>query len=137
MRAWPRVRGDDHLFEGTIRNFERFEKTDIDQDRTPSGHYALMVGLKAWSDLSARARELCEAGLKHATARHVVHSLGIGGPYQMVFPLQGVVDFGTSADLVGTFLWALSFDVRSVRNARGPRCVGRATQPVGGGAKDR
>ncbi|HET9934316.1 MAG TPA: hypothetical protein VFQ35_26620, partial [Polyangiaceae bacterium] len=117
-----RVRGEDHLFTGTVFVDERFREAGLSQGRTPLGQYALLAGLKAWSDLVPRARQLYAAGLEHATRRHGVHSVGWSGPYRMIFPREGVFDFGADTELGGSFLWALSLDSSSLRGRFPAQC---------------
>jgi hypothetical protein len=105
---WIKVRASDHTFLGTSKVFDRYEVTGVEQRATPLGHYALMRGLAAWADIHPRARELYEAGLKNATERHTIHTVGTTGVYEMGLTADGPADFGTSAELAGMFLWALT-----------------------------
>jgi hypothetical protein len=124
MQHWVRVRAEDHSFTGTVRAFERFIPAGIAQERTPAGQYALLAGLKAWSDVSPRARALYADGLEQATRRHGVHGVGVSGPYQMVFPRDGVADFGSSTELVGLFLWATTLNPHSLQGRFPSQCRG-------------
>jgi len=105
---WVKVRASDHAFFGTSKVFDRYEVTGAGQQATPFGHYALMRGLAAWADVHPRARELYETGLKNATERHTIRAVGTTGVYQMGLTGEGPADFGTSAELAGMFLWALT-----------------------------
>jgi hypothetical protein len=118
---WVKIRPQDHLFYGISKLFDRYVPTGLDQQRTPYGHYSLMVGLKAWADSMPRARSLYEEGLLNATRRHLVHAVGLTGAYYMTFPDEGMVHFGTNAELGGTFLWALTFDATRWRGRWGAR----------------
>lgn len=121
---WIKVRPSDHHFYGISKSFDRYVPTGLDQQRTPYGHYTLLIGLKSWSDLHARARELHARGLRNATERHLIHAVGVAGAYYMVFPDEGMVHFGTNAELGGTFLWALAFDARRLQGSWS-RCAAR------------
>jgi hypothetical protein len=116
---WVRVRPADHLFFGISKLFGQYLPTGLDQQRTPYGHYSLLVGLESWMDVNPHARALYEAGLKNATQRHLIHSVGTTGAYYMAFPDEGLVQFGTNAELGGTFLWAMTFDVGHLRGRFG------------------
>lgn len=122
MNRYLRVRPEDHLFTGTVLLDERYRDADIAHGRTPLGQYALLSGLKAWSDVSSRARQLYASGLEHATRRHGVHSVGWTGPYRMIFPREGVFDFGADAELGGWFLSALALDPSSLRGRFPMQC---------------
>jgi hypothetical protein len=136
MNHWLRVRPEDHLFTGTVFAGERFRDAGVAEERTPTGHYAVMAGLKAWSDLSPRARALYAAGLEHATLRHGVHAIGLSGPYRMIFPREGIADFGADAELGGSFLWAMTLEPSSLRGRFPGRCRGATREPgAGAGAR--
>src|SRR5581483_2915956 len=83
--------------------------TWLDEQRTPYGHASLLFGLHAWADRNPRARALYEQGLGYFTERHTIHSLGTTGVYHMAFPDEGLVQFGTNAEVGGTFLLAVTF----------------------------
>jgi hypothetical protein len=119
---WVKQRSDGVYF-GTTRLFDRFVPIGPEQGRSPRGHYLMMLGLRAWSDLHPRAGALFERGLRYANERHQVHSLGPAGVYEMVFPDEGRVDFATKADLGGIFLWAMTLSPGSLH---GRWDVGRA-----------
>jgi hypothetical protein len=122
---WVKVRAGDHMFWGTSKRFDRYVAIGPDRHRMPNGHYSIMVGLRAWSDRSSRARELWAAGLENATSRHVVHALGTSGPYEAVFPDEGIVDLTANADVGGKFLWAMTFENDQVRGSWGSACGAR------------
>lgn len=121
-----RLRAEDRLFTATVLADERFQDAAIPQGRTPLGHYALLSGLKAWADLSPPAQKLYNEGLEHATLRHGVHAVGWSGPYRMVLPREGAVDFGADTELGGWFLWALTLDPSSLRGRFVAPCRRRA-----------
>ncbi len=125
MEHWVRVRPEDHLFTGTTRAFERYAPAGIGEERTPSGHYALLAGLKAWSDISPRARMLYANGLEQMTRRHGVHAVGISGPYQMIFRHEGIADFGSSSELGGLLLWAATLNPRALQGRFPSHCRDR------------
>jgi len=72
--------------------------------------------------LSPRAGALYADGLEQATRRHGVHGVGISGPYQMVFPHDGIADFGSSTELFGLFLWATTLNPRSLHGRFPSQC---------------
>jgi hypothetical protein len=69
-----------------------------------------MVGLKAWADVSPKARALYLRGLRNASELHPVHALGTTGALGGVFPDERVVHFDTDAELGGMFLLSLAFE---------------------------
>ena len=113
---WVKVRARDHHFYGMTKLFDSYVPTGLDQQRTPYGHYTLLLGLKAWADLDPKARALYQAGLEHATRRHLVHSVGTTGALQATFPEESNVHFDTNAELGGTFLWSMAFDPKWLRS---------------------
>jgi hypothetical protein len=102
------IRPDDDLFYGISGSFGQYVPTGVEQARTPFGHYALMVGLRAWADAHPRARALYDAGLRQATGRHPLHAVGATGAYAMALPAEGVLQFDARADVGSMFLWALA-----------------------------
>jgi hypothetical protein len=110
IENWIKVRADDDLFFGTSKLFDRYVTTGVEQRRTALGHYALMVGLRAWAAHSARARELYARGLRNVTERHPVHAIATAGAIAAAFPDERVVQFETDAEVAGMFLLALTLD---------------------------
>lgn len=108
---WIKVRAEDHQFFGITKRFERYVETGAEQQTTPLGQNSLLIGLGAWADLHPVAARLHAAGLKNLTGRHPVDAIGTTGA------LDGgrssgsnLIHFGTSTEVGGTFLLAMTFD---------------------------
>jgi hypothetical protein len=127
---WLRLDPQAHSFTGTVLVDQRHRDAGVREERSPVGHYAVLAGLKAWSDILPRARRLFLAGLSAATGRHVVHEVGLSGPHRLIAPREGVADFSDEAQLGGSFLWATTLEPSRLRGRFAPRCRA-APQPLG------
>ncbi len=108
---WIKIAAEDHRYFGITRLFDRYTETGPEQQMTPLGQSSLLIGLAAWADLHPPAARLRAEGLTYFTGPRPVDPVGItgvldGGP----LPGSNRIDFGTSADVGGTFLLALTFD---------------------------
>jgi hypothetical protein len=136
LNRWLRLDPATHFFTGTVLVDERYRDAGIEQERSPLGHYAVLSGLRAWSDLLPSARTLYAAGLAAVTGPHPVHALGLSGPRRAIAPSEGLADFSDDAELGGSFLWATTFEPRAFRGNFGARCRGRS-RAVGPSAEAR
>jgi hypothetical protein len=123
---WLRLDPKAHSFTGTVLVARRYRDAEIPQERSPLGHYAILAGLKAWSDVLPRARQLYLAGLAASTGRHVVHEVGLTGPRQLIAPREGMADFSNDAELSGSFLWATTLEPSALRGRFAGKCRGGA-----------
>lgn len=130
---WLRLDAAAHAFTGTVFAAQHYRDADVEQQRSPEGHYAMLAGLKAWSDVLPRAKHFYLAGLGSVTGRHVVHQLGLSGPHRLILPRDGVADFTDEAGLDGSFLWAMTFDPSTLRGRFEPQCR-RAAQSLASAA---
>ncbi|HET9953858.1 MAG TPA: hypothetical protein VFQ61_05125, partial [Polyangiaceae bacterium] len=110
MDAWLQQRAEDRLFSGMVRQFDRYLPAGLGEERSPAGHYAILVGLKAWADRLPRARQLYERGFEYTSARADVRRVGYLGPYRMLSRSDGLADFGGEAELGAMLLWAMTGD---------------------------
>jgi hypothetical protein len=108
---WIKVRADDHRYFGVTRLFDRYAETGAEQQMTPLGQSSLLIGLAAWADLHPPAARLYAEGLKNLTERHPVDAVGTSGALDGgTSGGSNLIDFGTSAEVGGTFLLAMTFD---------------------------
>jgi len=119
---WLRLDPEAHWFTGTVFVDQRFRDAGPEQEASPVGHYAVLAGLKAWSDVLPRARALYSAGLAAATGRHVVHGVGLSGPRRLIAVREGVADFSAEAELGGSFLWATMLEPSALRGRFASDC---------------
>ncbi|HYQ40575.1 MAG TPA: hypothetical protein VER11_01360 [Polyangiaceae bacterium] len=127
LNHWLRLDPVAHAFTGTVFTDQRYRDADVEQERSPLGHFAMLAGLKAWSDLLPNAKRLYSAGLSSATARELVHRIGLSGPRRLLVPREALADFSDDAELGGSFLWATTFDPNGLRGRFAAQC--RRTAP--------
>jgi len=122
MQRWVRVRAEDHSFTGTVRAFETLHSGR----HCPGAHSSRSVraacrieGVVGRLSAGGRAvRRRARAGdpaSRRARCRHQ-------RPYQMVFPHDGIADFGSSTELFGLFLWATTLNPRSLHGRFPSQC---------------
>jgi len=126
VSRWLRLDPEARSFTGTVFADRRYRDADIEQERSPLGHYAVLAGLRAWSDILPTARELYATGLAMATKRQLLHGIGFSGPHRLLAVRQGLADFTDDAEIGGTFLWATTFDPRALRGRFAGDCRRRA-----------
>jgi hypothetical protein len=113
---WLQIRADDHRFFGSSRLFDRYVVTGPDQQMTPLGQDSLLIGLRAWADLSARAAHLLAEGMKGLTERHPVDAIGTTGALDGGGSGGGnLVHFDTGTEVSGTLLLAMTFDAARLK----------------------
>jgi hypothetical protein len=110
LNHWLRLDSEAHSFTGTVLVEQRYRDAEVAQERSPLGHYSVLAGLKAWSDILPRARQLYAAGLGATIGRKLVHGVGLTGPRRLIIPRAGVADFSDDAELGGSFLWATTLE---------------------------
>jgi len=128
LNHWLRLDPIARSFTGTVFVAQRYRDASVEQERSPAGHYAILAGLKAWSDILPNAQRLYSTGLGDAVGRDLVHRIGLSGPHRLLLPQEGLADFSDEAELGGAFLWATTFDPSSLRGRFAPQCrrVGRS-----------
>ena len=113
---WLQIRADDHRFFGTSKLFDHYVVTGPDQQMTPLGQDSLLIGLRAWADLSPRAARLHAEGMKALTERHPVDAIGTTGALDGGGSGGGnLVRFDTGTEVSGTLLLAMTFDAARLK----------------------